>query len=392
MAFASVGSLGGVASKTANQATFSNSITAGASVGDLVVVAIATDNFWSGDATTTDISSITDARGNTYTLGYGYTNGQGASQAGASVAIYYSVLTTALQTNDLVTASFFNNTAHDASAMRVWRFTFTGGITIEATNFAVADAAGCGSLDATTANIECLRVRAVGIEGPTAAFATATGSWTSMGSSNTAGGSASSNMGCSAEFIISTGTGSASNPGTQNAADNASVYVAFKATSDVTVGLTGQVATMSLENFTKTSDKPLVGEAATVSPGLITPAPSVPLVGQSLIATPGTLATDIVVALVGQEMTASPGLVTVAGTDVTIGLTGQVMTVSMGSLAPDTVIIMSGQGITTSMGVLVPASAKDLTGQEITSSIGTISVEGAPEIARALSLALLGVG
>ncbi len=380
MAFASVGSLGGVASKTADQGTFSNSITAGASVGDLVVVAIATDNFSASDGTTSDIASVTDSRSNTYSLGYAYTNGQGSNQNGATVAIYYSVLTTALQTNDLISANYSNASVHDASAMRVWRFTFSGTLAVEATNFAVADGAGCGSLNATTANIACLRVRAVAIESPTAAFATATASWTTMGSSNTSGGGGASNMGCSAEFIISTGTGSASNPGTQTAADNASVYVAFKeATGDVTVGLTGTSATASPQNVVPNTDKALSGQEGTSSIGILSVAIDKALSTQLLTASAGTLTPSIVVALVGTSATASPGTVTasVGGADVTVALTGQSMTISSGLLAPDILIIMSGQGITTTMGVLLPDTAKAMTGQEIASAIGSLTVSTA---------------
>jgi len=113
--------------------------------------------------------------------------------------------------------------------LSAWNYPITpdATIVIEATNTLANDGADPGSLDATTANIACLRIRGIAGETNDTTALTVTSSWTAFTGNNTAGNPTASNMGVRGEFIISTGTGAASDP-TYVAADHASVYVAFK--------------------------------------------------------------------------------------------------------------------------------------------------------------------
>lgn len=233
MAFAEVASSRvGNSSKTANQASTTITVdNAEYTAGRLAVLAIAVDNNQTTDGDENAVTSISDTRSNTWVKAKAFTNGQGGAQSGATIELWYSELTTSIQNGDTVTINFSNSASRDASAKIMKAFTYGAGntIAVEATNTLANDGADPGSLNATTANIECLRVRAIAAEGVPSAL-TITTNWTNLAESGwfgTTGGSGATNMACAAEWRISTGTSDASDP-TFAAVDCASVYVAFK--------------------------------------------------------------------------------------------------------------------------------------------------------------------
>lgn len=235
MAFASVGTIGSNSSVAADQSSLAITTTAVAEVDRLVTVHIALDNNQTTDGDEGAVSSVTDSAGNTYSKGGEFCNGNGLAQAGATISEWYSVITTQLASGGAITANFTNNTSRDSVAMSAWKFTKGAGTTVsvEATNSVADDAASSVSaLDATTANIECLRLRGVASETNAANGFIATASWTAFTQklANNAGGPLASIF-LHGEFRIFTGTGASSAPTyTPLAVDHASVYVALKET------------------------------------------------------------------------------------------------------------------------------------------------------------------
>jgi len=237
MAFASVGSLGTTANKTADQFLSTHTTTATAEAGNLVVVSFASDN----PGTTVDegvegneFVACTDSAGNTYTKALEWDfDGGSASQSGATVVIYFCKLTTELTSGGTISVQSANAFTHDASAFSVWEFTCssTATIAVEATNHAVVISDVMADLDATTANIECLRIYADAAEANTTTGAPVATGFTDWGVTATTGGGSAANMGIRACHKISTGTSDICQPTNTLDCDHSTIYVALKEVS-----------------------------------------------------------------------------------------------------------------------------------------------------------------
>ncbi len=233
MAFAHVGNMGTALSTGNNQSSLVITTTATALVGSLVVVLVAVDNNQTTDGDSTAVSGVVDSAGNTYTRGKEFANGNGTNQTGADVSIWYKILTSQLTSGGTITASFTSATTADASAMTAKNFSVASGSTvaIEGTPGSLAnDAASAGSLDVTTSNIACLRVRAIAAESSsTTALTPTAGGWAIFAQAVSGAGTSDTEMGIRGEWIINTATGAASAPtGGAGAVDHASAYVAFR--------------------------------------------------------------------------------------------------------------------------------------------------------------------
>lgn len=227
MAFASVGTLGTVAQTANNQTTIVLTTTAALEAGNLGVIIVAVDNNQTTDGDEGAISSMADSAGNTWNKAIEFCNGQGAAQAGTTVSIWYCVPTITLASGGTITGNYTNNASRDESCATAWEFTFSGSIAIEGTPAGLAnDGADPGSLDVTTSNIACLRIRGAAGEVNNATEWTPTsGSWTVFTGERSA--NVATAQAVRGEWIISTGTGAASDP-TWTTGDMASGYVAFK--------------------------------------------------------------------------------------------------------------------------------------------------------------------
>lgn len=254
MAIASVGSFGTFSSTSANQSSMAFVTSATLEVGNLAVLIIGLDNHQTTNGDEGAVSSITDAAGNTWTKADEFCNGNGSAQAGATCSIWYSKITSQLNSGATITINLTNNTSRDRTTATGWEYTITGNVAVEATNTLASDAtSNPGSLNATTANIECLRVRGHATEDSATNANTATASWTNFTQATASSGGAASSMRALGEFIISTATGAASNPtynGTINR-DHASVYVAFKETA-IAFTLVAAVGTFVLSGVAAT--------------------------------------------------------------------------------------------------------------------------------------------
>jgi hypothetical protein len=232
MAFASVGTLGNNGSTANNQASLAITTSAIAEVNNLVVVIVAVDANATTDGDDNAVASVVSGT-NTFTKAVQFANGQGALAAGCSVSIWFCKLNAQINSGGTITITFTSSANSDETAASAWEFTMgaTNTPAVEATNTAANDAGATGSLNATTANIECLRIRATATESATATAWTATSGWTLM-TLRGSGGTGDAAQHIRGEFRISTGTGDASNPtGGVNPADHASAYAALKEVS-----------------------------------------------------------------------------------------------------------------------------------------------------------------
>lgn len=233
MTFAFKGAGGSVGSATNNQSSLSltTATTAGA-IDDLAVIIVAVDNNQTTDGDEGAVSSIT-VGGQTFTKLVEFTNGQGAASGGATVHIAMLVLTSAIAIGSTVTISFTNATSRDASAASLSYFTrdASKNVQLAATPTTLANDAATtpGSLNCTTPNIACLRIRATATEWGTTTNWTKTSAFTAALASNGDGTASSSGMSIRGEYLISTSTGQASAPTiTLSSSNHASAYIALQ--------------------------------------------------------------------------------------------------------------------------------------------------------------------
>ncbi len=210
--------------------------------GNVVIVAIASDNSVSGDSQTSLVTSVTDTPGNTYSKIAEFTNGQTAAAAGATVSLWKSVLTSKydIDAGHIVTVNFGTNVTAKAGIAK--GFTIGAGNSVSVTTFVTnaTDAADPAAQTITgIANNEYLWLHAIAHEGPqtetivistnyTALDGTGTGTLAYSDSfAGTQGGGAAGNMSVGAEYRINTATGDTVNFG-GTSADHAQIYVAIK--------------------------------------------------------------------------------------------------------------------------------------------------------------------
>jgi hypothetical protein len=203
-----------------------------AAAGDVIIVIVAKDNVQTTDGNTSEVTSVADTPGNTYTKLREFCNGQAGAGAGAVVSLWYSVLTAAINvgTTDAITANL--SSAVTAKAISASKCTFGAGSTVSTAGVTADladDAADPGSMSFGTSlgNVEHLFIRATALERPTGLTWTPTTNYTAAGfGAGTTGGSAVTNMESQGEMRVLTGTGDTSDP-TATAVDCASVYVAL---------------------------------------------------------------------------------------------------------------------------------------------------------------------
>lgn len=250
--------LGGATQKVADSASISMTTAADIRANYLCVVAVVCDNNGTTDGDFSEVSGVT-VGGVAATKAVEYTNGQAAAQAGVTTSIWWLQHSSQINSGSTITATFTNATTNgDANVIQAREYIVASGktVTVAATNGAATDAATQPTaLDATTANVECLRVCAVGYEdGETAGSAKeqeqtkATNNtwsiWWTNGRLVRGTGSATTDVSCQVEATISTGTGASSQIGPPllaTATDFAAAYVAFRADAAATNTILGQI-------------------------------------------------------------------------------------------------------------------------------------------------------
>lgn len=188
---------------------------------------VALDNTSTTDAQTSEVSSVTDSAGTTYSKVGEFCNGQGAAGAGATISVWKSIHATGLNGSQSITA----NLANSVTAKCIMAFRFG----TSATNVQLAGSlqtlANCG-VDPGSMTVsglpskEYLFVRAIAGETNSTTSLTVTSNYGDFSNGQTSGGASNTNMAVRGEYRILTGTSSTSDP-TWTAADHASVFFAL---------------------------------------------------------------------------------------------------------------------------------------------------------------------
>jgi hypothetical protein len=374
--------LGGAGQLVANSASISMTTAAAASAGNLVVVTVCCDNNSSSNGDFSEISGVTIG-GNAATKAVELTSAGGAAQAGCTVSIWYLQLAGNLASSSTITASFTTaTTSGDANAIQAREFVVASGktVSVEAIN-SVATAAGSlqqpTALDATTSNIECLRVCANAIEGGSITQLNVLASnsnwslWWTAGALERTSGSASA-IHSITEARISTGTGAVSQIGAVSGGDHATAYVAFRAdagadfedgaaaaTGTGTATLVGASTAVAVASATGTGTATLASSADDTKPFSMTGTGTATLVGasqaDSLLSATGTgTATFVGLTLVDAVLSATgTGAATfVSSADDTkpFSMTGTGTATLVGASQADSVLSATGTGTASLVG------------------------------------------
>jgi hypothetical protein len=240
VAFAFVKTVVTVGDKTAASSIVSAAAgMVGASAGNLAVAIIGKDNAATSDGNTNEVTSGQDTKGNVWLPAREFCNAQGAANAGVTVAVYYSVLTSALVASvDTITFNFSDT--RTAKGFTVNEFSIGAGntVAVESAIDLANDGADPGSMTLSgLPSREYLFIRALAHENPGATL-TRTTNYGAMSSGSTSGGSGVTNISATGEYRILTGTGDTSDP-TWTADDTASIYLAFKEVSGLEAELIG---------------------------------------------------------------------------------------------------------------------------------------------------------
>lgn len=231
MAFTHVGDLGTALSSGNNQASLAITTSASAAAGSLVVLLVADDNNDTVTGNSTAVASVADSTGlNTWNRGKESCNSPGGVvEDGSDVSIWWSQLKATIPNGGTITATFTSTANSDATAMTAKNFSLGPPLTVVVVNGTPGAVATAGSLDVTTTNVSCLRVRAIASESNSSTVLTPTaGGWAIFTQAISGAGTSATEQGIRGEWLISTATSAASSPtGGAGAGDQVSVYVAF---------------------------------------------------------------------------------------------------------------------------------------------------------------------
>ena len=192
----------------------------------LMVVVVAADNITTTDGNTNDHTACSLTTFGALTKAREFTNGQAAAAGGATVSIWYGLLTGALGSGGQFTVTFAS--AITAKALTGFLFSVGAGSTIGVAGGVdlANDAADAGSMTINPGvSREYAFVRGLAIEADTPTY-TASTNMTAATANGTTGGSAVTNMAARAEYRIVTATSQVTDP-TTGAFDQASTGVAF---------------------------------------------------------------------------------------------------------------------------------------------------------------------
>lgn len=229
MAFTPDGSFGTANSTTAGT-TLALTPTTTLEVGKLAILVVSCDNEGQEIANNEaghfhdTVSAVTDTGGNVWRC-LGSNSGTRATNAGASVAIFGSIITTQLTTSSTITVTF--RVSLTAKAATGYEFTTSSSsINVESLWRSYANP---GDPEAITLDDlpsrEYLFIRAIGTETNNTSF-TATTNFTPFTNATANTGTLASSMSADGEFRILTGTSATSDP-TKTSADNCSIFVAL---------------------------------------------------------------------------------------------------------------------------------------------------------------------
>jgi hypothetical protein len=203
--------------------------------GTISIVLAGKDNIQTTDGQTSEVTSVSDNKGNTFTKIGEFTNGQTAADAGATISVWKCKLTTGVISTDSVSINYSGTPTARPSAMRAYSITSGNDVQMAGTlQTAAVDGAVAGSMSVSgLTSKEYLFIRATALESATTTF-TPTTNFTTFINIATSGGAAATNMALFGEYRILTGTSATSAPTTPSG-DSASVMFALEEFSSTAV-------------------------------------------------------------------------------------------------------------------------------------------------------------
>lgn len=226
---ASIGTANSIVDGTSLAITTSANLEAG----NIGLVIIATDNLGSADGDNSDVKSVADDAGNTYTKLCEYSYTEAGAGNGATAALYFTKATAQLDSGQTVTITF-SGTVHSKAA-QLWEFTVGAGNTLQLAGTCQTEGVngtggdGTGSLAISgLSNIERLYVRAVAHESNAVANLTVTTDYTVIPFVRAEETTQAASMRSLGEFIIVTATESTSDPTLTTSLDAVSIFIALE--------------------------------------------------------------------------------------------------------------------------------------------------------------------
>ncbi len=218
----------GGATTNAGGTSFSAAPSTSIPSGSYVVLMINRDNNTTSDGDNSEVTSVTDTQGNTWTKLKEMTNGQGAAAAGAMVSVWGCYPSGTYGTTT-ATATFA--VGQSALALLFFAVPVGAALGVDGTASKAIDAStGFGSLSITgLPSKERVWLRFCCKEGNGTTAITATSGWTSFGitAQNGPGITATNHIMYRAEYKVATSTGETSNPTWGTSGDAASVLIAL---------------------------------------------------------------------------------------------------------------------------------------------------------------------
>ena len=204
--------------------------------GVLVLAIFGIDNIGSGtDGDKGDITAVTDDWGHTFSKAIEFSNVQTGAASGATVSIWYCLITQAYLASTGITASFNGGTNVTAKTFLYHAFTVAPGNTIQVAGTTTLAGDGIDPANITLSGVasqEYLWIWACALEAPFTG-ATIPAGWTSLVELNTfntgtTGAGAASNMELLCGYQIATATSKSANVASGTTGDHAQVMVAFR--------------------------------------------------------------------------------------------------------------------------------------------------------------------
>lgn len=231
MSWGSVQSIGNTQDKSSGPSIQMTTVGGNVPVGDVIVVVVAKDNSGTSDTDSgVEFTQVTDGAGNVYTKARERVNGSPGAGNGAVAAIFFTKVTTQLNSGATITASFSVNIT--ASAISAWRFTIGAGNVVSVEGGATGSPEEGTTTPSVTlsglASGEYLWVAATAVEGPIGQGFTQDSDYTSMNRQGTTGGGVTTNMTINPAFRIFSGTSDTYAPTLGTSSDLAQILVALK--------------------------------------------------------------------------------------------------------------------------------------------------------------------
>lgn len=175
--------------------------------------------------------------------------------------------------------------------------------------------------------------------------------------------------------VASTATYTQSWTNSGGGSNSTQIIVSFKASAGggpVSAALTGAGATGAVGTTSPATSKALSGNAGTSSVGTVAASVSKALSGNAGTGGVGTVGRSVSIGLSGVGATGAVGSVS-AGSDATAALTGVAGTGSVGSVAPASSVALTGAQGSGAVGTVASATSKAISGSAGTGSVGSVA-------------------